>query len=186
MVGVDLYGLAAAERFAAQHAPPPRTLRPAEFLASLPSTPAGTLGLLFGLHAYQATLCHPELAALQALQHACDVLERGVLRRVLLVALSAVEPEVQRRWQGDPGGDAAWLAVALALEVDRGALRVRRVTLGGAEDRGESAGGPLLADLAPSYRGLPAASLLALARADAPAGLSWGAGRIELAEGGRA
>ncbi|MEZ6185717.1 MAG: beta-ketoacyl synthase N-terminal-like domain-containing protein [Planctomycetota bacterium] len=178
VLAVDRVGLAAAERFAAQ-VDAGRALRPGEFLASLPSTPAGTLGLVLGLHAYQATLCHPERAPLDALEHAVALLRRGALGRVLLVALSVREPEAERRLDAAP---AATLAVALALEADAGDVRVAEVR---AADEGEqSAAGALLVDLSPSYRGLPAAGLLALARAPAPGGVRWGARCVELTRPG--
>lgn len=180
LLAVDRPGFAAAERFAQQLGS--TTLRPAPFVASLPSTPAGTLGLLFGLQAYQATISHPELAPLYALQHARDLLRAGTLRRVLLVALSTREPIAQARWDGAP--QEARFAVALTLEQGVGELRVGAVTLEAGASR-ESAAGPLLADLSASYRGLPAASLLALTRASAP-GSSWAGGWIELHEGGSA
>ena len=181
LLAVDRPGFAAAEQFAEQLGTG-KPLRPGPFLASLPSTPAGTLGLLFGLHAYQATISHPELAPLYALQHARDLLRAGTLRRVLLVALSTREPAAQARWDGVP--QDARLAVALTLEQGVGELKVGAVTPEAGASI-ESAAGPLLADLSPSYRGLAAASLLALTRASAP-GSSWAGGWIELHEGGPA
>jgi len=181
LLAVDRPGFAAAERFA-QQLGSTTTSRPAPFIASLPSTPAGTLGLLFGLHAYQATISHPELAPLYALQHARDLLRAGTLRRVLLVALSTREPAAQARWDGAP--EEARFAVALTLERGVGELRIGPVNPE-REAGSESAAGPLLADLSPSYRGLPAAGLLAVTRATAP-GSSWAGGWIELHEGGPA
>lgn len=143
VVGVDRYGAAPAASFQGQllraSAAPPR---PSEFLASLPSTPAATLGLCLGLGGYQATLAGEEAAGGEALAHALDLLRLGRARRVLVAALTS-EPAT--------GSEAPFrLGVAVCLE--REAARREPWT----------ATGDLLQAVPAGYRGRAAPGLLAL------------------------
>jgi 3-oxoacyl-(acyl-carrier-protein) synthase len=154
VVGLDRYGRAPGRRFQGQL---PRAgaapLRPSEFLSSLPSTPAATLGLLLGLGGYQATLVGGGGdAARHALEHAQDLLALGRAPRVLLAALTAEE---------GPGEEEAApfrLGVALCL----GALDPARPAL--AAPAGLELAPDLLLDLPSGYRGRAAPGLLAMAR----------------------
>jgi len=90
IVGVDDHHQPAAARFG-QALQAGRRLSPSTFLGSLPSTPATTLSLLFQLKGYQATLDTRELAGLQALAHAADLLALGRCEQVVVAALSRGE-----------------------------------------------------------------------------------------------
>ncbi len=86
---------------------PAGAVGPADFLFSLPSSVAATLGLFFGLTEYQSTLVGSRDSALRALRHALDLLELGRVRRALLVTL-AVTPHERSAvaWCLNPQGSA--------------------------------------------------------------------------------
>lgn len=143
VVGVDRYGAAPAAAFQAQlrrtgSAPP----RPSDFLASLPSTPAATLGLCLGLGGYQATLAGEGAVGGEALEHALDLLRLGRAPRVLVAALTS-EPAA---------GGAAPFRLGVAACLDREAARGEPWT-----DTGD-----LLREVPAGYRGRAAPGLLAL------------------------
>jgi len=102
---VDLAGTGKAEVFCRRLGS--GALRPAPFLHAVPSTPAATLGLLFGLTDYQTTLMGDAPAALA---HARDLIAVGRRERIVVAGLTAVD-------QADALGlDRAWAhAVAWCL-----------------------------------------------------------------------
>lgn len=142
VVGVDWHGLEPGLRFGRSLERERPTLRPSDFLHSLPSTPATTLSLLFGLQEYQATLDLLPDSGPQLLAHGVDRLRLGRVQRVVVAALSVVGPTAEERLA--PGAGTFALGVALCLE--RGEAPVTELE------------GP---QIPPAYRGLAAPALLA-------------------------
>jgi len=143
-----------------------KTLRPSAFLHSLPSTPAATLGLLFGLTDYQVTFTQQGAGGLQAAGHARDLLRTGRRRRLVVGACSQLTETVAKRLHAagivdEPQPFA--LGVAWCLEA--------RDALDGSEHLpGEPVSQrrdttDLLGELAVGYRSLAAPGLLAAGRA---------------------
>jgi len=153
---VDLHGCEPEVAFGRSLLEPGATLRPSLFLQSLPSTPAATLGLLFGLREYQATLNILDLPGPYALGHAIDLLALGRLRRVVVAALTVVGPAGRERLHEPPQPGTYRLATAVCLEQGEGFQAPARRGLDVAE---------LLPDIHPGYRVLAAPSLSAAARA---------------------
>ncbi|RMG11118.1 MAG: hypothetical protein D6731_16130 [Planctomycetota bacterium] len=173
VVGVDLGGWGHALRFGealaargGQNPPPP--LRPSLFLASLPSTPAATLGLLFGFPRCQATVNRLGLSGFAGIGYALDAIALERCERWVVAASTVVDRTLAARW-GAAFADAPLpfrLATALCLEAGADLPRLARAEAeppSGAEDPTLTTG--LLEDLPASYRGLSAPSLLALGRA---------------------
>jgi hypothetical protein len=168
VVGIDLHGWGPMSRWIASLADHSegKTLRPSVFLHALPSTPASTLGLLFGLERYQATLDMGPLSGVAALAHALDQLTLGRLERVVVASLSAVDPAVAARLPQPLAGevDAFRLGVALCLEQGQGVTC--RVSQRGEPPADAVSSDTLLDDLPSGYRMLAAPSLLAVLRAN--------------------
>lgn len=172
VIGIDLHGWGHMERWleslARQGTDEADTLRPSTFLHALPSTPGSTLGLLFGLESYQATINTACLAGFGALAHAVDQLALGRLERVVVACLSAVEPSVAARLPELLGSaEAAFrLGVALCLDAAPGPEPRVSAAVGWAADdprlRGATPSETLLADLPSGYRVLAAPSLKAV------------------------
>lgn len=165
VVAVDHHGWGPALRFARATLRP----RPSDFLHSLPSTPAATLGILFGLSGTQATVHTGAGAGLAALAHAADLIRTGRLGRALVAGLSAVDPALAPAF-----GEAAplRLAAALVLAPASGAAGPRLAVETGPPGfepwPGEPARLPaeaLSEDIASGYRVLAAPTLAVVARA---------------------
>ncbi len=170
VVAVDHHGWAPGLRFGRALAGAGRA-RPSDFLHSLPSTPAGSLGILFGLSAYQATVHQGAGSGVAALAHACDLLAAHRLERVVVAALSAVDREVAAAVGGEP--TPFRFAAALCLAGRGGGPQVEAaVGAPGAEpwpdrpgeDLASLAPGDLSGTIPSGYRVLAAPSLAAVAR----------------------
>ncbi len=170
VVAVDHHGWGPALRFARAAGRP----RPSDFLHSLPSTPAATLGILFGLSETQATVHTGAGAGLAALAHAADLVRTGRLARALVAGLSAVDPTITAAF-----GEAAPLRLAAALVVARASgpagprLEVETAPPGAEPWPGEPARLPaeaLSGDIASGYRVLAAPTLAVVARASERSG----------------
>lgn len=168
VVGVDLHGWGHMSRWIASLADHSegKTLRPSVFLHALPSTPASTLGLLFGLERYQATLDMGPLSGFAALAHALDQLALGRLERVVVASLSAVEPAVAARLPGPLTGESEPFRLGVALCLERGQGVACRVSRTGESPSDSISSDTLLGDLPSGYRVLAAPSLQAVLRAN--------------------
>lgn len=94
VIACDGASLAPALRFARELRDRPEGAKgPSDFLFSLPSSVAATLGLLFGLTDYQSTLVGSRDSAVRALRHATDLIALGRVPRILFVALSVTPGE---------------------------------------------------------------------------------------------
>lgn len=92
VLGIDRYGEASAAAFQAQlRKGDAKALRPSDFLSSLPSTPAATLGLVLGLGGYQATLVGEGEAGERALDQARALIRSGAAPRALVGALTSTD-----------------------------------------------------------------------------------------------
>jgi hypothetical protein len=165
VVAVDLHGYGPALAFW-DTLGAGKTLRPSSFLHSLPSTPAATLGLLFGLTDYQVTFTQAGAGGLLAAAHARDLLRTERRQRLVVAASSHVTLPVAERLHAaglveEPAEFR--LGVAWCLEAREAVGETEHLPGEPVSQVGDTA--DLLADLDVGYRVLAAPGLLAAGRA---------------------
>lgn len=119
VVGADLHALSPTRRFAEVVATGKPVTRATDFLFALPSSCAAIAGIVFGLEQQQTTFTTHGMSGYRALAFGCDLLRTGRMDRVVVAALTALNPEdaavAAELGLLTDAGDGLHLAVAFSL-----------------------------------------------------------------------